>query len=54
MAAFERLKRALCAAPVLKMPDFTKEFVLQTDTSDVVVGAVLSQQAEGGGDRPVA
>ena len=54
VASFERLKRALCAAPVLKTPNFTKEFVLQTDVSDRGVGAVLSQQAEGGGDRPVA
>ena len=46
-AAFERLKRALCAALVLKTPDFTKEFVLQMD-------ALLSQQAEDGGNRPVA
>ena len=54
VVSFERLKRALCAAPVLKTPNFTKEFVLQTDASDRGVGVVLSQQAEGGGDRPVA
>ena len=33
VASFERLKRALCAAPVLKTPNFTKEFVLQTDAT---------------------
>ena len=51
VAAFERLKTALCAAPVLKTPDFTKESMLQTDASDRGVGAVLSQKAEDGGDR---
>ena len=51
VAAFERLKTALCAVPVLKTPDFTKEFMLQTDASDRGMGAVLSQQVEDGGDR---
>ena len=51
VAAFERLKTALCAAPVLKTPDFMKESMLQTDASDRGVGAVLSQKAEDGGDR---
>ena len=52
--AFVTLKKLLCSPPVLRSPDFTKPFVLQTDASDIAVGAVLSQQDESGHDHPVA
>ena len=51
---FVTLKKLLCSPPVLRSPDFTKPFVLQTDASDIAVGAVLSQQDESGHDHPVA
>jgi hypothetical protein len=33
--------------PVLQVPDFTKEFVLVCDSSDVAVSAALNQRIEG-------
>ena len=34
-------------APVLAHPDFSQGFILDTDTSDLAIGAVLSQKIEG-------
>jgi hypothetical protein len=51
--AFEELKRALTESPVLAFPDFTREFILQTDASNYQSGAVLSQIIEGE-ERPIA
>ena len=52
--AFVELKKLLCSAPVLKAPDFSKPFILQTDASDRGIGAVLSQIDENGDDHPIA
>lgn len=52
--SFDSLKNALCNAPVLMIPDARKEFTLETDASDLSVGAVLSQKDQDGNLRPVA
>ena len=39
--AFENLKRAMTSAPVLKLADASRPYVMATDASDYAVGAVL-------------
>ena len=41
--AFDHLRQCLTNAPVLIFPDYSKNFILDTDASDTGIGAVLSQ-----------
>jgi hypothetical protein len=47
--AFETLKGILVKAPMLKLPNFDKNFEIHSDASDFVIGGVLVQNG-----RPVA
>ncbi len=47
--SFEQLKAALCSDPVLRLPDWEKDFHIHTDWSKEAIGAVLSQQDESSG-----
>ena len=52
--AFNKLRQCLCSAPVLAYPDFSRQFILDTDASDVGIGAVLSQVDAEGHERVIA
>jgi len=47
--AFETLKGILVKAPVLKLPDFDKDFEIHSNAFDFAIGGVLVQEG-----RPVA
>ena len=50
--AFEKCKNLLTNDPILQYPDFSRDFILTTDASNVAVGAILSQGTIGT-DKPV-
>ena len=45
---FQKLKEACCKVPTAKIPDPSKDFRLETDASNLAVGAVLKQVNEDG------
>ena len=54
MEAFQALKQACMSAPILAFADYTKDFLLKTDTSNEELGVVLSQKQADGLYHPVA
>ncbi|GBM31235.1 Transposon Ty3-I Gag-Pol polyprotein [Araneus ventricosus] len=51
--AFEELKRRFTQKPVLYAPDYKKEFIVQSDASDLGIGVVLSQRDAENEEHPV-
>ncbi|XP_042878233.1 uncharacterized protein LOC122257193 [Penaeus japonicus] len=41
--AFDKLRKVLANKPILKLPDMSRQFIVQTDASDIGLGAVLLQ-----------
>ena len=46
--SFDKLKEALTSAPTLAYPNYTRPFILETDTSLKGLGAVLLQEDDAG------
>lgn len=44
----------MSSSPILRSPDFSKPFIVQTDASERGVGAVLSQLDDNGDDHPMS
>ena len=53
-AAFDELRQHLCSTPIVAFPDFSRQFTLDTDASDVGIGEVLSQKDDEGHEGVVA
>ena len=51
--AFDKIKAVLQSEPILIAPDFSKQFKLYLDASDIGMGAVLLQTDANGQDHPV-
>ena len=51
---FDELRVALSSDPVLQGADYDKEFILQMDALYQGIGAVLRQETNQKGDRPIA
>ena len=45
--AFTEIKQILSSEPILRLPDLNREFILQTDASNLSLGACLLQEHEG-------
>ena len=51
---FLKVKKKLASPPIIAFPDWSKEFILITDASDVAVGGVIMQCTDDGGQKIVA
>ena len=51
---YKRFTCSLSNSPALVHPKFDREFPLQTDASDIGLGAILLQRDDNGVERPIA
>ena len=52
--AFSKIKTSIAHAPSLKSPNFEKDFIFYTFTSDDSLVAVLTQKEDGGDEFPIS
>jgi len=52
--SIQRPKKRISSPPILRLPDVSQPFILQTDASHLGVGAALLQEDTAGEKRPIA
>ena len=52
--AFTLLKKLLSECASLHSPNYTKDFIIRSDASDIAIGACLLQKDENGEEKPIA
>ena len=52
--AFNKLKKALISAPILRAPDWNKVFHVHIDASNFAIGCILAQPGEHNMDFPIS
>jgi hypothetical protein len=53
-SSFQRIKKDLVEAPVLVSPDYSKEFLIFSFSSEETIVAVLLQKNEEGNEQPIS
>ena len=51
--SFEKLKRKLVEAPILRFPNWSTKFHVHIDASGLAIGAILTQPGDDGIDYPI-
>ena len=51
--SFDKLKRKLVKAPILKFPNWSTKFHVHIDASGIAIGAILTQPGDDGMDYPI-
>ena len=51
--SFEKLKRKLVEAPILRFPNWSIKFHVHIDASGLAIGAILTQPGDDGMDYPI-